>query len=87
MLRPAGPAKWEPVRKYAEVLRKAGYKVRVPEDVADRELGYLAGTDDQRVAELNAMIRDPDVRAIFPVRGGYGTDPDSGSNRLCGTTC
>lgn len=69
---PAGPAKWEPIRKYAEVLRRAGYKVRVPEDVADRELGYLAGTDDQRAAELNAMIRDPDVRAIFPVRGGYG---------------
>jgi muramoyltetrapeptide carboxypeptidase len=69
---PAGPAKWEPVRKYAEALRKAGYKVRVPEDVADRETGYLAGSDDERVAELNTMIRDPEVRAIFPVRGGYG---------------
>ena len=69
---PAGPAEWEPVRKYAEMLRQAGYKVRVPDDVADRKSGYLAGTDAQRADELNAMIRDPEVRAIFPVRGGYG---------------
>lgn len=69
---PAGPAEWPPIRKYAKVLRKAGYKVRIPKDVADRETGYLAGSDARRVAELNAMIRDPEVRAIFPVRGGYG---------------
>ncbi len=69
---PAGPAEWAPVREYAELLRKEGYKVRVPEDVADRKTGYLAGADTERVEELNAMIRDPEVRAIFPVRGGYG---------------
>ncbi len=69
---PAGPAEWPPVRTYAELLRKAGYKVRVPDDVADRKAGYLAGTDAERVEELNAAIRDPEVWAIFPVRGGYG---------------
>ena len=36
------------------------------------KFGYLAGTDEERAAELNAMIRDPKVRAIFPCRGGYG---------------
>ncbi len=34
---------------------------------------YLAGTDDQRCSDLNAMLRDPEVRAIAFARGGYGT--------------
>ncbi|QPC98344.1 S66 peptidase family protein [Qipengyuania soli] len=34
--------------------------------------GYLAGTDEARAADLNAMFADPDVRAIFAIRGGWG---------------
>ncbi len=33
---------------------------------------YLSNTDDARAAELNAMLADPDVRAIVLARGGYG---------------
>ena len=32
----------------------------------------MAGTDEDRVADLNAAIRDPGVRAIFATRGGKG---------------
>lgn len=34
--------------------------------------GYLAGTDQQRAADINDMFADPSVRAIFTVRGGWG---------------
>lgn len=34
---------------------------------------YLAGTDEQRATDLNAMFADDDVDAIFCVRGGYGS--------------
>ena len=34
---------------------------------------YLAGTDEERIAEFNAFLRDPDVHAVFCSRGGYGT--------------
>ena len=34
--------------------------------------GYLAGTDEARLADLHAMIQDPEVKAIFCVKGGYG---------------
>lgn len=33
---------------------------------------YLAGTDEERLAEFHAMVEDPEVKAIFCVRGGYG---------------
>lgn len=35
--------------------------------------GYLAGTDQQRAADLNAMFADEQVRAIFAARGGWGS--------------
>jgi muramoyltetrapeptide carboxypeptidase len=35
--------------------------------------GYLAGSDDERADDFNRMARDPDVRAIVAIRGGYGT--------------
>lgn len=34
--------------------------------------GHLAGTDEQRAADLNAAIRTADVRAIWVTRGGSG---------------
>ncbi|WP_406694793.1 LD-carboxypeptidase [Singulisphaera sp. Ch08] len=69
---PAGPAILAPLREYARALEQAGYKVIIPEGIEERKQGYLGGTDDQRADELNGFIRDPKVRAIFPVRGGYG---------------
>ena len=35
--------------------------------------GYLAGTDEARAADLNAMYADDSVRAVFAVRGGWGS--------------
>nr|WP_246351074.1 LD-carboxypeptidase [Sphingobium boeckii] len=34
--------------------------------------GYLAGKDEERAADVNAMYADNDVRAVFAVRGGWG---------------
>jgi len=68
---PAGPVDMPAVKAYAEQLEKAGYKVVIPKGI-DRKTGFLAGTDEERAAELNAALRDPKVRALFPCRGGYG---------------
>jgi muramoyltetrapeptide carboxypeptidase len=35
--------------------------------------GYLAGTAQQRVDDLHAAFSDPEVRAVFCIRGGYGS--------------
>jgi muramoyltetrapeptide carboxypeptidase len=69
---PAGPAELPKLKAYAAELEKAGYKVLIPDGIDERKAAYLAGTDEERAAELNALIRDPRVRAIFPVRGGFG---------------
>jgi muramoyltetrapeptide carboxypeptidase len=38
-----------------------------------RKWGYLAGTDAERAQDVMDMFRDGQVRAIFALRGGYGT--------------
>jgi len=53
-------------------LQGLGYRVTVGENVGKRN-GYLAGTDEERAGDLNAMFRDRFVRAIFCLRGGYGS--------------
>lgn len=54
-----------------ESLAALGLKVKVGDHCADR-YGYLAGTDEARAADVNAMFADPDVQAIMAVRGGWG---------------
>ena len=47
------------------------YDVR-PFWTSGSERGYLAAPDLDRVAALHRALEDPEVRAIFCVRGGYG---------------
>jgi muramoyltetrapeptide carboxypeptidase len=55
--------------RYVEGL---GYRVKLGANVGKCD-GYLAGTDDERASDVNTMFADPEVRAIFAIRGGYGT--------------
>jgi muramoyltetrapeptide carboxypeptidase len=71
LVAPAGVADKEKVAHCVRQLEKRGFTVRIPKSLYRKD-GYLAGTDEERADELNAAIRDPKVRAIFPCRGGYG---------------
>lgn len=66
------PSEMTHVYEYARHLESMGFKVTVSSELLTRSTKYLAGSDTQRAEELNAAIRDPNVRAIFPIRGGYG---------------
>ncbi len=66
---PPDPGRVEVGIRYLEGL---GYRVQPGRHLAARH-GYLAGTDAQRVEDLNAMLNDDRIRAIFALRGGYGT--------------
>jgi len=38
-----------------------------------RRVGYLAGTDEERLADLNSALRDDEIDAVWCIRGGYGS--------------
>lgn len=66
------PSAGEKIDKGVRYLEGLGYRVKTGAHVMAQH-GYLAGTDEERSADLNDMLRDPNVRAIFALRGGYGS--------------
>jgi len=50
-----------------------GLVVELGEHVFDQLGHYLAGTDEDRLADLNDAFRDPGVRAVLTTRGGKGS--------------
>jgi muramoyltetrapeptide carboxypeptidase len=54
------------------VLEGLGLRVVTGDAVLARR-GYLAGPDTARGADLQRMLDDPDIRAIFCARGGFGS--------------
>lgn len=52
-------------------MRSFGWEPVVGQYASSRQ-GYLAGTDDERLADFNAASRDPGIDAVWCLRGGYG---------------
>lgn len=72
LVAPAGPLlERDDLTRGEELCRALGYEPVLGPN-AGRHYGYLAGTDDERVADLNAALRDPRIDAIWCLRGGYG---------------
>lgn len=59
------------VERARENARSLGWDPVTGSNVS-RLHGYLAGTDEQRLADLNDAIADDSIDAIWCVRGGYG---------------
>lgn len=53
-------------------LERLGYRTVLGDNVL-KTYGYLAGTDEERVADLHRMFANPEVRAVMCIRGGYGS--------------
>lgn len=69
---PASTPLRDRVEKGAELLRSWDFEVDFGTHAFDK-YHYLAGTDEQRLSDLNTAIRDPSIRAIFATRGGKGS--------------
>lgn len=68
---PAGELK-TPIEEAVSLFTSWGLKVKVGPTVGNNFF-HFAGTDAERTADLQKMLDDPEVRAIFAARGGYGT--------------
>lgn len=52
-------------------IEERGYKVKEAPHLRSRKW-YLAGDDNERLEDLMGFFADPEVKAIFCARGGYG---------------
>ncbi len=68
---PSGYLNLEITNKVKDVLEKWGYRVQLGSTVG-LGTGYFAGSDEDRKVDLQLALDDPEVKAVFMGRGGYG---------------
>ncbi|MEW6519437.1 MAG: LD-carboxypeptidase [Thermodesulfobacteriota bacterium] len=72
LVAPAGPFDEEEFTRGVQILDQYGFKLKIPRELATRH-NYLAGPDQHRAAIFHEIWRDPEVKAVLAVRGGYGS--------------
>ena len=72
LVAPAGPLlELDDLTRGQELCRALGFEPVLGSN-AGNKYGYLAGSDEQRLADLNAALRDSSIDAVWCLRGGYG---------------
>lgn len=70
---PAGPPKEGVLAQVVPLVESLGYRAKLfPGCAGPAQLGHLAASDVQRLADLHAAFADPEVDAVLCLRGGYG---------------
>lgn len=71
LVAPSSPSTGEAVEGAVRAVEKMGFSVRLGRS-CHAALGYMAGPEELRAADLNAFFADDAVKAIFCLRGGDG---------------
>jgi muramoyltetrapeptide carboxypeptidase len=69
---PAGYMAAEKVQTCINSLQDWGYTVKIGKTVGSDSLTYFSGTDEERLADLQQMLDNDEVKAVLCGRGGYG---------------
>ena len=72
VIAPASPISQSEISESLKILESFPLKIRLAAHLHDRS-NYLAGSDEDRVSDLHEMFSDPEVKAIFCARGGFGS--------------
>ena len=73
LIAPAGPPRPKRLEQVPELLASMGFKTQfMPGVSAGSTLDFLSADDDARLADLHAAFADPEVDAVYALRGGYG---------------
>ncbi len=71
VIAPASPFDVDALARGIQKIQHWGFKVEHRADIFSRKR-YLAGDDFRRFEELAQALEDPQIKAIFVARGGYG---------------
>lgn len=69
---PAGYMPVEKMQACIETLDTWGYTVEMGATTHSQSENYFSGTDEERLADLQAMLDNKKIKAILCARGGYG---------------
>jgi muramoyltetrapeptide carboxypeptidase len=69
---PAGYSSPEEIRSAVAIIESWGFKTIIGDAIGKKDF-TRGGTDQERLADLQKMLDDPQIRAIMCSRGGYGS--------------
>src|SRR5215510_3934557 len=69
---PASNLKTDYLARGVAELERLGFRARYEPGILDKAR-YTAGDDRRRAAELTRAFADPDIKAVWAARGGYGS--------------
>lgn len=69
---PAGFMPFEKMQVCVDTLQEWGYTIKLGATTHSNSQTYFSGTDEERLADLQQMMDDKEVKAILCARGGYG---------------
>ncbi|MCL2006606.1 MAG: LD-carboxypeptidase [Treponema sp.] len=69
---PSSPVDYIREEKCKSFIQNLGYKIKVADNLTANHGGYMAGNGPARGKWLNTMFADPEVDAIFCIKGGSG---------------
>ena len=72
LIAPASPVSEKGYSRAMKNLTDLGFKYKTGSALMHK-YGYLAGDDKSRIDDIHTMFADPEVDAIWCIRGGYGT--------------
>ncbi|WP_226641836.1 S66 peptidase family protein [Mesobacillus subterraneus] len=72
VIAPASPPNKENLKRGLKFVEDLGLNYKLGKSLYS-EYGYLAGNDEARLADLNEMFLDDEIKAIICAGGGYGT--------------
>ncbi|MCK4934662.1 MAG: LD-carboxypeptidase, partial [Simkaniaceae bacterium] len=72
LVAPSSPFKSDIVYEAKKQLIAKGFNVKLASNLFQKK-GYLAGDDKERAQALMEAFLDPEVKALWCVRGGYGS--------------
>ncbi len=61
------------IEKATQLLEKWGLRVEKGKHIQNRQ-GHFAGTDEQRTSDLQQALDNSEIKMIWALRGGYGTN-------------
>jgi muramoyltetrapeptide carboxypeptidase len=70
---PGGYMPLEKAQACIDTLKEWGYRVKTGKTLGSDSENYFSGDDKERLADLQRMLDDPEIKAILCARGGYGT--------------
>ena len=74
LVSPSSPISEERQEECCKVMTSLGFRVKKADNISASKGGYMAGEEKLRGEWINRMFADPEVEAIFCIRGGDGAN-------------